>query len=150
MKSVIAGLGVVLSGMSVLAIAGGSSVSIGSIGSGVQASTSGASGNNKVSISGDSIRLGSVSSVVGDKGGSSEISIGSITGAQENGRNMHSDSFECNDSADGINISGERQTFEVDGPELASMCVSGENNSVTIANGDAIEFGQPLFLVEQA
>jgi hypothetical protein len=139
MKSIIAGLGVVLSGMSVLAIAGGSSVSIGSGESGVHVSTSGTKGNNRINISGDSIRLGSVSSTVSEKGGSSKMSIGSVNGVQEKRRNTYADSFVCNDSVNSINISGEGQTSEVDGALLESMCISGENNRVAINNNSTLE-----------
>ncbi len=138
MKSVIAGLGVVLSGMSVLAMAGGSFVSIGSGESDVHVSTSGTKGDNRINISGDSIRLGSVSSTVSEKGGSSKISIGSVNGAQEKGRNAYSDSFVCNDSANSVNISGEGQTSEVDGALLESMCISGENNRVAINSSSTL------------
>jgi len=139
MKSVISGLGLMLSGLSAVAMAGGSTVSIGAIGSNVNVSTLGDNGSNQVSISGDSIRVGAISSVVGKNGGSSAISIGSINGAQESKRNKHSDSFVCNESINGVNISGDGQHSEVDGAMLESMCVSGTHNRVVIANSDALE-----------
>ena len=140
MKSVITGFGLMLSGISTVAIAGGSTTSIGTIGTDVNISTSGDKGNNQVSISGDSIRVGTISSVVGKKSGSSIISIGSINGAQKTERNkQYPDSFVCNDSTNGVNISGEGQNSEVDGAMLESMCVSGTDNYVTIVDSDALE-----------
>ncbi|MGV6857368.1 MAG: hypothetical protein ACWA5X_00185 [bacterium] len=135
MNSLRIGIGCLLGSMSLLAGAGTSEISVGSVPMGgqddVTVVTSGNGGENRVSISGHSVHIDSVSSVVSDRGGRSSISIGP--------RSPSSVAGDCHGSAHGVSISGAGKRTELEGNQVDFLCVSGVSNQVSVAASSGLE-----------
>jgi hypothetical protein len=130
MKFIMTGLGLVMAGVSIMypPIHAAVSMELGQDND-IQVSTSGKACVNRIEVSGDSIQLGNISSVVGGESSQSSIHIGS---GQERRSTVHPSSTQCGDSLNGIRFDGEGQTAVFDGIRAEVMCISGKNNQISI------------------
>lgn len=133
MKVLAVGLGVVLSSASMGGAVGGSSVSIGAVGDGVHIAVSGKTGTNRVNISGASIDVGNVSSIVGGNGARSEIQMGGH-------RDTAVGKLSCGNAEHSVHISGTGHSATIDGGETSALCVSGTDNDVTAQHEGLLRF----------
>jgi hypothetical protein len=124
-----AGLGLVMAGFSIVYPPIRAAVSM-ELGQGdIQVSTLGKGAVNRIDVSGGSVQLVNISSVVGGEGGQSSIRIG---GGQKGRLTVHQSSAQCEDSLNGLRFDGMGQTAVFDGISAEAVCISGENNRVSI------------------